>query len=124
MADLFTGDPALLYQPPTPETSPTFRFLRRVNTKFSLSLNSYHDLYNWSTTHIDHFWAMVWDETQVIGHKGSHIVDKNATPAANPAWFSDAKLNWAENMLSCRSKEKTAVIQTSAFNVSSSTTMH
>jgi acetoacetyl-CoA synthetase len=112
------ADPALLYQPPDPQTSATFRFLYKINREFSLSLSSYHDLYKWSTTEIDLFWSAVWDETAIIGFKGNHVVDKNALPADNPPWFSEAKVNWAENMLSCRSKDKIALIQASAFGLS------
>lgn len=100
-----------LYQPQTPEDSPTFRFLARINAKFGLSLQSYHELYIWSTTHIDDFWSAVWDETNIIGHKGNHVVDTTALPPSNPAWFSEARLNWAENMLHCRSETKLAFIQ-------------
>jgi acetoacetyl-CoA synthetase len=76
-----------LYRPSKPEASATFRFLNRVNFKFSLSLASYHDLYIWSIAHIDDFWSAVWDETGVIGHKGNHVVDATALPCANPPWF-------------------------------------
>jgi hypothetical protein len=76
-----------LYRPSKPEASATFRFLNRVNSKFGLSLASYHDLYIWSTTHIGDFWSAVWDETGVIGHKGNHVVDPTALPPANPPWF-------------------------------------
>jgi acetoacetyl-CoA synthetase len=108
-----TGD-APLYEPQNPEASRTFQFLHRVNSKYHLALNSYSDLYNWSTTEIDKFWGTVWGETEIIGEKGGHVVDRTTTPAANPTWFSEAKLNWAENMLSCRSTEKIALIQASA----------
>ncbi|KAF5388239.1 hypothetical protein D9615_000421 [Tricholomella constricta] len=100
-----------LYRPKNPKDSSAFRFLAQVNATFRLSLNSYQDLYTWSTTHIDHFWSAVWDHTNIIGHKGHHIVDAEAPPPANPAWFSEAKLNWAENMLHCRSESKLALIQ-------------
>jgi len=105
-----------LYQPPNPKSSATFRFLARVNAAFNLSLASYSDLYTWSTNNIDDFWGLVWDETEIIGHKGSHVVDKSALPSTNPPWFSEAKVNWAENMLKSRSAEKVALIQASAFS--------
>lgn len=59
---------------------------------------------------ISDFWSLIWDETNVIGEKGSNVVDSSAMPADNPAWFSDARLNWAENMLRFRSPHKTALI--------------
>jgi acetoacetyl-CoA synthetase len=104
-----------LYQPTNPEVSCTFEFLRLVNNKYGLSLASYYELYKWSTTRIDDFWGTVWDATGIIGQKGDHIVDASATPSANPLWFSQAKLNWAENMLQCRSPKKIALIQAGAL---------
>jgi acetoacetyl-CoA synthetase len=113
------GDRTPLYRPDNREASATYRFMRNVNQKYSLSLGSYQDLYEWSTTDIDDFWSTVWDETGIIGHKGNHVVDKEASPAANPSWFSEASLNWAENMLLCRSKEKIALIHASGFCITS-----
>lgn len=104
-----------LYQPRNPQESATFRFLATVNRTFHLSLTSYHDLWVWSTSHIDDFWGAVWDETGIIGHKGAHVVDNSALPPENPPWFTEADLNWAENMLQCRSSEKVALIQASGF---------
>lgn len=101
-----------MYRPANPEQSATYRFLDFVNLRYDLSLTTYQDLYTWSTTRIDDFWSAVWDHTKVIGYKGSHVVDANAKPADNPPWFSQAKVNWAENMLRHRS-DKDAMIQTS-----------
>ncbi|OBZ76479.1 Acetoacetyl-CoA synthetase [Grifola frondosa] len=100
-----------LYSPPSPEDSRTFQFLKRINAEHSLPLSSYFDLYKWSIAKIDHFWSAVWDETDIIGFKGAHVVDSAALPPANPPWFSEAKLNYAENMLRCRSSAKIALIQ-------------
>ncbi|KAJ3828588.1 acetoacetyl-CoA synthetase [Lentinula raphanica] len=99
-----------LYQPTNTNTA-THRFLDRINAKYGLSLSSYSDLYHWSTAHLDDFWDSVWDETKVLGHKGNLIVDKDAEPAENVPWFSEAQLNWAENMLQHRSLSKVALIQ-------------
>lgn len=95
--------------------SPVHRFARRVNAKFGLSLASYEQLYEWSTIHIDNFWGLVWDETDVIGFKGEHVVDNSALPPDNPSWFKDARMNWAQNMLRSRSATKTAMIEASKF---------
>ncbi|KAH7929458.1 acetoacyl-CoA synthetase [Leucogyrophana mollusca] len=100
-----------LYEPSGAEKSRCIKLLNDINAKFDLSLRSYFDLYKWSTDHLDLFWATVWDEVNIVGHKGSHVVDNAAAPAANPPWFSEAKVNWAENMLTCRSPEKVALIQ-------------
>lgn len=102
-----------LYRPQDPHGTATFRFLDQVNGKYGLSLANYEDLYTWSVTHIDDFWDSVWDATGIVGHKGSHVVDKDAKPSENPPWFAEAKVNWAENMLCHRSPTKVALIQAS-----------
>lgn len=35
---------------------------------------------------MDQFWSLVWDYTNIIGHKGDHVVDNLAVPAATPSW--------------------------------------
>lgn len=102
-----------LYVPTAPQHSRIHKFIQRTNTARNLSLESYSDLYNWSIHHTDHFWSDVWDDTDVVGHKGDHVVDTTALPPANPAWFAQAKINWAENMLRCRSSDKVALIEAS-----------
>jgi len=102
----------LLFTPDDPcNTSRLFRFLREVNEKHRLTLESYQDLYQWSMSNTDRFWSQVWDHTQIIGNKGNHVVDTTATPGENPAWFSDSALNFAENLLSNRSPDTTAIVQ-------------
>ena len=104
-----------LYTPPDPEKTRLYAFMNKVNEKHGLKLSNYSELYKWSTDRIGEFWDAVWDETQVIGEKGSDIVvDPTAPPAANPLWFPEAKLNWAENMLQHRS-DRVAMYQASKF---------
>ncbi|KAJ3505943.1 hypothetical protein NLJ89_g7142 [Agrocybe chaxingu] len=102
-----------LFQPQDHDAtaSAAFRFLRHVNAVYGLSLANYYDLYKWSTAHLDLFWGNVWDEASIIGDKGLHVVDNATLPSANPAWFTDARVNWAENMLHCRSTIKIALIE-------------
>ena len=91
--------------------------MQRVNSTRALSLSSYNDLYTWSTTEIDKFWGDVWDETDILGEKGTHVVDSAALPPEIPPWFREARLNWAENMLRCRSPHKTALIEASMLSI-------
>jgi acetoacetyl-CoA synthetase len=107
--------PEALFIPRSPQLTRTFRLLERVNQQYGSSLVSYSDLFEWSTGDaLDKFWSIVWDETDILGVKGDHIVDTSAKPDANPAWFPDAQLNWAENMLRCRSSDRCALIEASA----------
>ncbi|CAK5275643.1 unnamed protein product [Mycena citricolor] len=104
---------APLYRPLDPHGSPTFQLRDRVNDKFNLTLESYHDLYRWSTSHIADFWDVVWDITEIIGEKGQHVVDESVNISDNPPWFKEARVNWAENMLrpEMRESNKIALVQ-------------
>ena len=82
-----------LFQPQDIESSATFRFLRKINDIHGLDLKTYYDLYKWSTAHLDLFWGQVWDETGVVGQKGSHVVDNAAPPVANPTWYGRSEPN-------------------------------
>ncbi|KAJ7276411.1 acetoacetyl-CoA synthetase [Mycena haematopus] len=100
-----------LHRPKNPDASPVFAFRDRVNSKYGLSLRTYHDLWLWSISHVSDFWSDVWDATSIIGEKGTHVVDESVNISENPPWYNEARINWAENMLHCRSSEKVALIQ-------------
>jgi acetoacetyl-CoA synthetase len=76
-----------LFRPSHPEHSATFRFLARINQSLGLSLVSYSDLYKWSIDNIDLFWSSVWDYTDILGEKGANVVQNDALPPSNPAWY-------------------------------------
>lgn len=90
------------------------QFRKFVNVRHHLNLQDYEELFDWSIGHVCDFWSDVWDETGVIGEKGTHVVDEKALPVDNPQWFKEAKLNWAENMLRCRDTNKIALIEMSS----------
>ncbi|KAJ7498912.1 acetoacetyl-CoA synthetase [Mycena latifolia] len=104
-------DDAPLHRPQNPEASAAFKFRDRVKSTFGLQLHTYHDLYRWSTENIADFWATAWDAVSIIGEKGNHVVDQSVNISENPQWFTEASVNWAENMLQCRSSDKVALIQ-------------
>jgi len=78
------------------------RFLREINTRHALNLQSYPELYQWSIENIPEFWAAMWD---FAGIKATQtydqvIEDLRKFPGAN--WFPGARLNFAENLLRYR----------------------
>ncbi|KAF7332219.1 Acetoacetyl-CoA synthetase [Mycena kentingensis (nom. inval.)] len=99
---------AALYVPHEQASSATFRFKQHINAKYNLCLSDYQQLYHWSTNNLSDFWSNSWDFCNIIGYKGSHVVDPGQI-ASNPAWFKDARVNWAENMLRERSSDKLAL---------------
>lgn len=61
--------------------------------------DTYEDLYTYSVTQSENFWAKVWDFCGVIGEKGSDRVLLNADNMEKASFFPDARLNYAQNLL-------------------------
>ncbi|KDQ16356.1 hypothetical protein BOTBODRAFT_31043 [Botryobasidium botryosum FD-172 SS1] len=104
--------PTPLHRPADPSGTGTHAFMQTVNARHGLRLATYAELWQWSVDHIAEFWDLVWEAAGVVGERGTEkAVDPSASVSSVPAWFPDAKLNWAENMLKHRSLDKTALIQ-------------
>ena len=86
---------------PSPEhvaASAMAAFIARVNANHRLKLNGYDALHRWSVEHPDLFWNEIWDDSAVIGDKGSvTLLDADRMPGAR--FFPEARLNFAENLL-------------------------
>ncbi len=78
------------------------KFTHFVNEKYSLELNSYHELYDWSIENITDFWAAMWEFGDIIAsrHYEEVVDDISCFPGAR--WFCGSKLNFAENLLKYR----------------------
>lgn len=92
----------ILWRHPNPADTQLARFMRHVNQKYGLELETYPTLYQWSIDHVAEFWAEVWD---FCGIRASRKYDA-ALPGGNsspmfprPDFFSGALLNFAENLL-------------------------
>jgi acetoacetyl-CoA synthetase len=73
-------------------------FSRHVNLQMGLSLDGYDNLHRWSVDNREEFWSAIWDWCAIKGEKGQRILDQGGKmPGAS--FFSDAKLNYAENLL-------------------------
>ncbi len=58
----------------------------------------YHRLWRWSVEHMEDFWSQVWDFCGVIGDKGK-IIYQPGVRMQDGRFFSDSKINFAENLL-------------------------
>ncbi|MBU0982533.1 MAG: acetoacetate--CoA ligase [candidate division Zixibacteria bacterium] len=77
------------------------RFTRVTGRKLGRSFDSYHDLYNWSVTDIEDFWASVWEYSELrFSAPYRDVLSERIMPGAR--WFSGARLNFAENLLRYR----------------------
>ena len=83
------------------------KFISFVNQERGLKLSNYWDLHQFSIDHSDNFWRLCADYCGAVGdfsgpeRMGESMVDTQ--------WFPEAKLNFAETMLS-RRDEKDAIV--------------
>ncbi|MDR6952797.1 acetoacetyl-CoA synthetase [Ancylobacter sp. 3268] len=84
-------------------------FIRAVNQRHGTALASYRDLHAWSIAEPAAFWEAVWELGEVIGERsGPALVDGDRMPGA--AFFPEAKLNYAENLLRPRDPASLAMV--------------
>ncbi|MBS0271162.1 MAG: acetoacetate--CoA ligase [Proteobacteria bacterium] len=85
-------------------------FLKKVNERHKLQLSTFQELHEWSVHHLKDFWCAVWDFCELItSHQGEKEV-RCPQGIFKPQFFSDAKLNYAENLLRNRSLNTPALI--------------
>ena len=92
----------LLWSPSEIENSQAWKFMQEVNQKHNLKLKNFHELYEWSCQSSEHFWDFFLDFSSIIVDKESSNILKNGANLLESEWFPDAKLNFAENLLSRR----------------------
>ena len=88
------------------------RFMRWAGERVGRELADYAELWEWSVSEIEEFWAAVWDYCGVRASRPyRHVLDSRRMPGAR--WFSGAELNYAENMLIDRDPDAIAVLHAS-----------
>jgi len=85
------------------------RFIAEVNRNLSLTIKNYSQLYTWSTEQPEQFWPAVWHFCGVKASRQWDSVLTNGNKMPGAKWFTGARLNFAENLLS-RRDNKTALI--------------
>lgn len=91
------------------EKSNLKKFIDGANRRFSLTLSTYEELYEWSVAHADLFWSEVWDFSGIKSKEKGGTIVQNLNSFEHVKWFPDASLNYAENLLSKRDND-TALI--------------
>ena len=100
-APLWTPSPARAV------ASEVMRFRDAFNASQGLSLTTYADLHAASIERRGAFWSLVWDYCGVKGEKGEVALADDRMPGAR--FFPQARLNFAENLLS-RSDDTDAIV--------------
>jgi acetoacetyl-CoA synthetase len=86
-----------------------YRFMETVNTKYTVGLTDYNQLYQWSIDHIGDFWETMWTFAGIVASAPFERVADDLTRMPGTQWFPGARLNFAENLLRYRD-EQAAVI--------------
>jgi len=84
-------------------------FIQEVNKKYNKQISNYEELYDWSITSLEDFWASVWDYVGIKASKDYDFVVDDPKKMPDAKWFPGAKLNFAENLLKYRD-DRTALI--------------
>ncbi|TPK43859.1 acetoacetate--CoA ligase [Mesorhizobium sp. B2-5-4] len=80
------------------DASPLTVFMKVAAANTGSPFSSYADLHRWSVENRESFWDLVWDFCGLEGDKGERLLlDGEKMPGAS--FFSDASLNFAENLL-------------------------
>ena len=74
------------------------RYLRWLEQSRGLTFSSYHDLWQWSVTDLEGFWASIWDFFEIKAYQPyTRVLANRQLPGAR--WFTGARLNYAEHSL-------------------------
>ncbi len=75
------------------------QFIKLVNRKFDLKIESYHQLYDWSIDKVEDFWGTMWEFGEIVYSRKYERVSDNSNDFFQVNWFPGARLNFAENLL-------------------------
>ncbi len=94
------------------ERTEVMRFMRWLAAERGLSFGSYDELWRWSVTELEAFWAAIWDFFEVrasVPYK--RVLASSDMPGAK--WFEGARLNFAEHIFRHDYGDATAIVQRS-----------
>jgi acetoacetyl-CoA synthetase len=86
-----------------------FRFMQTVNQTQGTNCTDYSELYQWSVENIEAFWAEMWRFAGIKASKDYQRPIDDPTRMVGAQWFTESRLNFAENLLRYRDEE-TALI--------------
>ena len=94
------AEPEILWRPPEGQRCRLTDFAARVAAEGGPQLDSYDDIWRWSTTDLDAFWLAVWRwfDIPCDPAEGPTVaLAEDRMPGA--VWFPEVRLNYAETML-------------------------
>ncbi|WP_274426327.1 acetoacetate--CoA ligase [Chelativorans sp. YIM 93263] len=85
-------------------------FTQEAANRSDQPLNDFAALHRWSIDDREAFWRLVWDFCDVIGEAGERVLE-NGDRMPGAAFFPDAKLNFAENLLGKRGTDDAIIFR-------------
>tara|TARA_B110000438_G_scaffold303274_1_gene364031 strand:+ start:4241 stop:6199 length:1959 start_codon:yes stop_codon:yes gene_type:complete len=83
-------------------------FLKRI---YRINLDKdFNKIWRWSVENPKTFWKSIWDATKIKGNCG-RVLLKTSNIFYNNKFFPDAKLNYAENLLKKKNKDKAIIFK-------------
>jgi acetoacetyl-CoA synthetase len=80
------------------ETARISDYMRWLKDEKNVALSDYDELWEWSVTDLEGFWASIWEYCGIKGSKPyERVLGKRGMPGAE--WFPGAELNYAEHVL-------------------------
>jgi acetoacetyl-CoA synthetase len=93
------------------KNSNMYHFVEFVNRRYSKNFEEYSDLYQWSIENIPDFWAAFWEFAHIKAAKPYARIIDDLTKMPGADWFSGARLNFAENLLSYQDDRSAIIFQ-------------
>ncbi|MCJ8520808.1 acetoacetyl-CoA synthetase [Pseudorhizobium tarimense] len=92
------------------QKTPLYAFMKRCAEQHGSPINGYDEFHAWSVAHPEQFWSALWSFCDVRGEaEGQVLVNGDHMLAAR--FFPQAKLNFAENLLSRRGPEDAIIFR-------------
>ena len=120
MPQVMEGD--VLWEPPDDIKSRAniTRYMAWLGDTKGLRFRDYHELWRWSVTDLEGFWASLWDFYGIKAHQGyTTVLSGRRMPGAR--WFSGARLNYAEHALRRRDDHPALLFRSEAHPLTSVT---
>ena len=106
-----TAEGTLLWEPSEElkENANISRYIRWLEDEKGLSFSDYGELWEWSVTELEEFWASIWEFFEVKASRPyERVLSQREMPGAN--WFEGAELNYAEHTLRNARPDEPAVL--------------
>ena len=97
------------------------RYARWLAETLGVETDGYHELWRWSVTELEAFWASIWDFFDVRASAPyERVLGSRSMPGAE--WFPGARLNYAEHVFRDRDPRAVAVRHASELRTLAETT--